>query len=498
MGAWIARTLTALAAAAAIANFAAPAGAQVGTTAVTTTPTTARVATGTDTLLTVRWRVAFRGATRVESREGRFKDAGGRTYGSAVREPLQATGSGRFELSETLRVPESAVRAVLAAGAGSGMRFERVFTVNVSSASLVGSLPLQPASAIQAVAVHPPGIGITPQSPVGLTLLWEASLLPGITGPAGSSLDLISPEGLFRSPDGRILGRVSAPLSKPVPPPAVADPVAGSTAVSERLVVPHPVLDAALETGSSWFVFQRTFSVGDDRVAGELRLDLGGRVAASFGIDRAELMFLDGTRFKTVPPGEEIQAAADITFRGSGALRGSWSLAGPTTTSGAAGFVRQTFVDEQLSFGRRALIRSPAIRAGEPGTYLLRFSISEPASLGSEALQVSFVVRAGAEATAVSLLQPPPLARLSSGLPFVWAPVPGTRNYLLEFFDVPIAEGREPAAGMVLPGGESRAGLSPAAERLLRPGRSYWWRVVALGPDGALLGQSPMREMLAP
>jgi len=35
-------------------------------------------------------------------------------------------------------------------------------------------------------------------------------------------------------------------------------------------------------------------------------------------------------------------------------------------------------------------------------------------------------------------------------------------------------------------------------ERNFQPGRSYWWRVVALGPDGVLLGQSPLRELLTP
>ena len=120
-------------------------------------------------------------------------------------------------------------------------------------------------------------------------------------------------------------------------------------------------------------------------------------------------------------------------------------------------------------------------------------------SLGEDGiLQLNYVVRATGESVEISLGVPPPLARLSPGLSFTWKTVAGTRNYLLEFYEVPNPEGQEPAAGMVLPGSANRAALSLATERNFQPGRTYWWRVVALGPDGALLGQSALRELLTP
>lgn len=329
-------------------------------------PIMAHVATGNDTLVPVRWKATFDNgvSSRVESKEGRFVDGTGRVYGSAVREVLQATGGSPLEFNETLRVPESVVKAILAAGGESGMRYERVFTLD----------------GVQAI--------------------------------------------------------------------------------------------------------------------GALKVQFAGRFASLFGIDRAELRFLDGSRFKTVPLGEEVQVAADITFSGSGRLQGSWDLAGPTTTPGAAIFVRKELVDEYLSFGRRTLIRSPAIKAEQQGTYVVRLSITSP-NLGEEGiLQLSYVVRATGDAVEISLGLPPPLARLAPGLAFTWEAVAGAQNYLLEFYEVPSAEGREPKAGMVLPGGASRATLSQATERNFQPGRTYWWRVVALGPNGVLLGQSALRELL--
>lgn len=472
------------------------------TSSVEATPVTARVAMGTDTLVPVRWKLQLGSgvSARVESREGRFVDGRDRIYGSPVIDLLQTSGRSQAEVGETLRVPGSVVREILRARGESGMRFERTFLVD--GAPVVGTLLLQPANAIQTLGPRPAQVGVMPQSAGSVGVRWDATLLPGVTGPAGASLSLASSEGVFRSPEGRILGRVSTTISQPAPAAVAtalsARAVGAGVVVSEQLVIPHAVIDAALETGFTWFTLQRTFRVGEDSAAGELRLDFAGRVAATFGIDRAELRFLDGSRFKTVPPGEAVQVAADITFRGSGQLRGSWDLAGPTTTPGAAVFVRTELVNEYLSFGRRTLIRSPAVKAVQPGLYIVRLTLTEPKLDERQILELSFVVRATGEALEISLGQPPALARLAAGTLFEWQAVAGAPNYLLEIYDVPTAEGREPAAGMMLPGGASRATLSPATQRNLQPGRSYWWRVVALGPDGVLLGQSPLRELLTP
>lgn len=330
-------------------------------------PGTARVASANDTQVPVRWRASFGdGVTsQIESLEGRFVDATGRVYGAPVREPLQASGRSPLELNETLRVPESVVKLVLAGGS-SGIRFERMFT-----------------------------------------------------------------------------------------------------------------MDGVKTTAS-------------------VQLQFASRIASPFSIDRAELRFLDGSRFRTVPLGEEVQVAADITFSGSGRLQGAWKLAGPTTTSGAPIFVRRQLLDEYLSFGRRAVFNSPPIKADQEGTYIVQLAITSP-KLGEEGvLELRYVVRATGEAVKIALELPQPLARVAPGLPFSWSAVAGTLNYLLEFYELPTTEGQEPAAGMILPGGTNRAVLSQATERNLQPGRTYWWRVVALGPDGVLLGQSALRELLTP
>lgn len=470
--------------------------------AVEASPLSAPVASGADTLVSVRWKLSLGGgaSVRIGSREGWFKDGRGRVYGSAVSNPLQSTGRNSLVIDETLRVPESVVSAVLRARGGAGMRFERTFTVD--GAVLVGTLLLQPANAIQSVSPQPARAGVEPHGSTSTGVRWDVSLLPGVTGPAGSSLSLTSSEGVFRNPEGRILGLVSAHFSQPIADPASsalsARAVAGGVVMSEQLVIPHTVIDTALSAGFTWFTFQRTFRVGGDSATGELRLDFAGRVAANFGIDRAELRFLDGSRFKNVPVGEAVQVVADITFRGSGQLHGSWDLAGPTTTPGMAIFTRKELVDEYLSFGRRTVIRSPAIKADELGVHIIRLSLTSPEFGAEDSLQLSFVVRATGAAMEISLVQPQERAHLLPDLPFAWQAVAGARSYLLEFYGAPTAAGGEPAAGLALPGGTMRALLTQSVARNLKPGRSYWWRVVALGPEGVLLGESQLRELLSP
>jgi hypothetical protein len=314
-------------------------------------------------------------------------------------------------------------------------------------------------------------------------LRWRASFDQGV------STRVESAEGRFLDGRGCVYG-------SPVRTPLQA--TGGSPLeLGENLVVPQSVVAEVLASGAeSALRYERSFTVEGVQIVAALTLNFAGRVASPFAVDRAELRFLDGTRFKIVAPGEEVLAVADVTFSGSGRLQGSWDLAGPSTTPGAPLFVRRELIDEHLSFGQRSLVRSPAIRADAPGTYLLRLSLSEPDLAADDALQVSFVVRATAQGGGISLLQPPPLARLDPALVFGWEAVAGARSIQLELYDTPGTQGRGPVAGMVLPGDTTRTALTRAVLRKLPPGTPLWWRVVASDPDGFLLGQSPLRELL--
>jgi hypothetical protein len=104
---------------------------------------------------------------------------------------------------------------------------------------------------------------------------------------------------------------------------------------------------------------------------------------------------------------------------------------------------------------------------------------------------------------------------------FAWSAIPGARAYQLEVYrgreepglrlpdlrgqigeptpsEVAEALSRPPVTGVLVRGATNRAVLSPMARRHLLPGRAYFWRVLALGADGRIVGASPLRELRTP
>jgi hypothetical protein len=402
------------------------------------------------------------------------------TITRAVENPVGATAVGTVR--ERVSIPAAVIEEVKRRRLTRPIYFTRQWN-SCARGGPLGATEMQIIFVLPTVAAAPATAQISAVTDTVVPVRWKVSF-----GDAAAAR-VESPEGRFLDSGGRVYGTAVRNL--------LQSSGRSPLELRETLRVPEGVVRAVLDAGGSRIVYERAFTVEGVPVVGTLLLNFAGRIAAPFTIDRAELRFLDGSRFATVPLNGEVQVEADITFSGSGRLRGSWDLAGPTSTPGAATFVRRELVDEHLSFGRRTLLRSPAIRVDQPGTYFVRLSVAEPDLGAAETLQLSFVALATRGAVEIALEQPQPLAPLAPDLTFAWQSVPGARNYLLEFDAAPAAAG-EPAAGLVLPGGEARAALSPAAARNLKPGKSYWWRVVALGPEGVLLGQSQLRELRAP
>ena len=55
-----------------------------------------------------------------------------------------------------------------------------------------------------------------------------------------------------------------------------------------------------------------------------------------------------------------------------------------------------------------------------------------------------------------------------------------------------------PVAGIVVPGSQSGVALSAMTRIHLKPGGAYLWRVLGVGKDGVVLGESPWREIRVP
>ena len=55
-----------------------------------------------------------------------------------------------------------------------------------------------------------------------------------------------------------------------------------------------------------------------------------------------------------------------------------------------------------------------------------------------------------------------------------------------------------PITGTIVPGEQTSVSLSMLTQGHLRPGQSYFWRVIAIGDGGVILGESPVREVRVP
>jgi hypothetical protein len=242
-------------------------------------------------------------------------------------------------------------------------------------------------------------------------------------------------------------------------------------------------------------------------------------------IERVDLKFADGSSATVIERGGSLQAAAEVTFRGSGLLAGAWEIAEPTTTPGAPQFRILLRITRNLAGTGREQFKSPALPSAIPGSYLLRLTISRP-SLPDGKLEVRyFVGEATGEAPVAQAAIPPTLtARGPSGTitargetKFSWDPVPGSVAYQVEIYDkagesgagtqaagrfnvcmirVPSELQRPPTMGIMVPAYQTSAVLKQLAGSKLTSGRAYLWRVVAVAGDGKVLCQSPFREFL--
>ncbi|MFQ5901728.1 MAG: hypothetical protein ACE5IH_09265 [Thermodesulfobacteriota bacterium] len=75
----------------------------------------------------------------------------------------------------------------------------------------------------------------------------------------------------------------------------------------------------------------------------------------------------------------------------------------------------------------------------------------------------------------------------------------GARAYQLELYlreSTPISS--QPVTGMLVPARQKETPLSQMARQRLLSGQVYLWRVLAIGEDGTIIGESWFREIRMP
>ncbi|WP_111642591.1 hypothetical protein [Marinimicrobium alkaliphilum] len=334
------------------------------------------------------------------------------------------------------------------------------------------------------------------------------------------------------------LGAVQRPLSERV----MASPDGQVIlSINETLTVPADVSRRAAERGHSTLSFVRRFSINGMAITSVQTIRLstpapgpepepapmrtnpnamrslpeGQEVTASgLLVRRVALRFEDGSPVASVARDEPLRAQAHIHYDRAGLLEAVWELATPATTGGQPVYRRLDNVRQYLGAGQQATLQSPVLPVEEAGLYLLRLRLIQP-RFEQDTLDLRYQVSSrSTEPARVPVLRvsaPAAGAPLRADTRFQWRPVAQTRAYQLELYERPptatntdtqrephtaAAEMTEaPTTGMLLPGNTESTQLSPAALQRLAPGRTYYWRIVAVNADGAIVAASPVQPI---
>lgn len=364
---------------------------------------------------------------------------------------------------------------------------------------------LAPAAvSVPAAAITPPSASVAPGTAASVNIIWRAS-----SDLAGAVIR--SPVGTFRAgnPAGPLLGTVPIILSKSVTQNVL-------TPFPESVLVPSDVVFRALKLGYNVINYTRVFDDGSGPVNGHFTITIRSSAAAGFNVTRIALAFDNGSSVRVAALNEKIQVSAEIGFTGSGSLQGLWEVAGPVA-AGQPFFRPLAPVHQPLTMGNKQTLASADLPTETAGTYLLRLRITEPKPGFTEPVLRYVVLGARpAETRPLAVVAPANDVLLAPDTSFAWEPVRSARLYQLEIYAVSRnltdslpdlgAVGAPPATvpetsplgGVLVAEPDTRTTLSAALRARLTPGARYRWRVVAIGDDGRIVGESATRELRVP
>lgn len=375
---------------------------------------------------------------------------------------------------------------------------------------LFASLHSLSAQAVVGVSTLPASTNVSLGSPASVTVTWTLTPNDGLEARSASG-------SFLATPTGSTLGTVAQRLAKTV------SAIGVTTTITEVVLVPADVIYRAHKLGLSSLVYLRYFE--DDGVlpgaSAYVILNIVSPAAAGFSVSRLALAFDNGAPVRVLGMKESLQAVAEIGFSGSGLVQGVWEIAGPSSTSGQPVYRTLNPVRQYLTGGSQQTLRSPNLPTDSSGFYLVRFRLTDPVP-GFEQPVLRYFVSSGKPGEVlpvvpIGLVLPAHQSLLAPDDVFAWEPIRGARAYQLEVYTAapqagdslpdlggeattkaPALPHTPPVTGMLVPGSQTKTTLSASARTHLPPGGRYLWRVLAIGGDGSVIGQSPAREIRLP
>ncbi len=256
----------------------------------------------------------------------------------------------------------------------------------------------------------------------------------------------------------------------------------GRGEIREKMTVPLSVIKTVQRMGLKEIVYKRTFT---SRYMKAKSVSMATIVIGTgFSISRMHIYFdEDRAKMMVKRNQKDISASVDITYDGSGMLKGYWQVDSRILAR----------VQKQLPHGRNRVVTlaypgHPPIPTYFTGSHRLRFVVTEPETQAEEFPFVIYVVSGEStqERNPVRIISPTREKRISlEKAVFRWKPARLASVYLLSFYN----EGEdEPFFTAYARGLEYQIGQDTLEK--FRPGKIYTWRIKGYDKQGNVVALS--------
>ena len=317
-----------------------------------------------------------------------------------------------------------------------------------------------------AVNISPSSVNVARGQGNTVALTYQFSGYPGSTV-------FNSAEGVFWG--GSELGRVNFPLTVLM--------TGGRGIVTETLVIPAAIAERAIQQGSARFSYRRVFHAPSGAsLTTSVSMTVTGESIGQFGIKRINLYFENGRAEINVLKNQKgLKATADISYIGSGLLKGYWEVDGRVLSP----------VNRTLMSGQSITLTTPEIPplpTFEAGQHTVRFVVTSPAQ-GIPLPSLVYFVTAEESAErfiALKLKSPADKAELSyAPLLFQWEEF-ASALYLIQFYEnadgKPIFSAYTRKPNYKLP--------DVALKSTFKTGKVYYWKVTGFDRQKRRTGES--------